>query len=1231
MRALNVRMISVVLATALGVVGVGCGDDDTRPPVTLDGGVDLGTLPDGALPDGNLPDGAVPPDAGPTITICPGDALPPTTDGRCQTTAGSAALLITADVLTPGEVFRGGQVVVSAGGTIECVGCDCAASASAAGATTIVCPDGAISPGLVNTHDHLTYTQNAPYTATDERYEHRHDWRRGIRGHRRIGSEGMASNAEMSWGELRFVLGGATSTNASGSVNGLLRNLDRSAMEGLGQDAAHYETFPLGDSDGTQLAAGCGYPGIDTAASIAGDDAYTPHVSEGIDSAARNEFLCIRAGATDLVQPQSAFVHGIALLPPDIAEMATDGTALIWSPRSNITLYGDTARVTEYARLGVSIALGTDWTPTGSMNLLRELKCADELNSVYYDSFFSDEQLWLMVTRDAAAALAVDDVVGTIAVGKVADLAIFDARMNTDYRAVIDAEPADVMLVVRSGAPLYGDAATIAAMPTGGTACDTLDVCTVPKRVCAMRELGQTLAALTTANARSYGLVFCATPDNEPSCLPERNATSPVPTVNGSNRYTGVLGSADTDGDGIDDATDNCARVFNPIRPVDDGVQADFDRDGQGDSCDVCPLDPDMTTCGAPDPNDTDADGVTNAADNCASVPNADQADMDADMIGDVCDACPMTANPGGGACPGTIYDVKSGVTPVGAATGIRGAIVTAIGPVGFFMQVVPGSTGDIGPNNSGVFVYTGGRPTVMPGDIIDVTSATVTLFGGQIQLSRPTIVPVSGGNAAPTPVTVTAAEVATGGTRATALEGVLVTTAAVTVTDIAPAPGVADVAPTNEYVVGGVRVDDFVYLTTPFPVVGETYASIAGVLAFRNGNSKILPRDAADVVPSGSPVITGLAPALSFTRVGRVLMPTFPAPLTVQLSRAATADVVVALTSSDPGVLVGNVTVPMGATSAVVSVTGVTASATPYTITATLDGVMRMANVRVLGATEVPVLTSLTPPTATVLAAGTGTFAVTLDIPAPAGGTTILLGATAGGVLPASVVVPADATSVSFTFTAGAAEATVTLTATLDAAMFNATVMITTAPPADLVINEVDYDNVGSDDREFIEIYNPSTTTRTLDGLAVVLINGSGATMIYRTYALTGTLAGRGYLVLAASTVTVPAGVTVIPLAGARDNVQNGGAATEPGDAIVLLNTATGAVVDALSYESAITAPVSAGGTPIPLVSGRRTTATDSNTVIGSLSRAPNGSDTGDDQTDWIFTPTLTPGAENL
>jgi len=78
-----------------------------------------------------------------------------------------------------------------------------------------------------------------------------------------------------------------------------------------------------------------------------------------------------------------------------------------------------------------------------------------------------------------------------------------------------------------------------------------------------------------------------------------------------------------------------------------------------GDACDLCPLDANTSTCKKFDPNDSDADGVANASDNCPTVPNANQADADGDQKGDVCDACPSVKNVGADACPATVYEIN--------------------------------------------------------------------------------------------------------------------------------------------------------------------------------------------------------------------------------------------------------------------------------------------------------------------------------------------------------------------------------------------------------------------------------------------------------------------------------------------------------------------------------------------------------------------------------------------
>jgi cysteine-rich repeat protein len=1168
--------------------------------------------------------------AGP-VTTC--RVMTPLPSGVCTGVAGNAARLITGTILTPGKVWRGGQVVVGTDGVITCTGCDCADDAAAAGASVIECPTGVVSPGLMNAHDHITFTNTPPYNNTGERYEHRHDWRRGQNGHTEINTLGTANGAQVRWGELRFLLGGATSTIGSGSQVGLLRNLDTNAQEGLGQPTVEFETFPLDDAGGARRTADCNYGGTAvTAASIASEEAFFPHVGEGIDLSARNEFLCMASTTYDTASPgvsddlvidKSAFIHGVGLLAPDLAAMAADSTSLVWSPRSNITLYGNTAPVTQAAAEGVLIALGTDWLPTGSMNMLRELACADDLNRDYYGGHFTDAELWEMATVNVATAAAMADLIGVLAPGHVGDIAIFDGATGVDHRAVISAEAEDVVLVMRGGRLMYGDDGIIDGLATG---CEALDVCGTDKRVCLSGDISQTYAQLETAAGGIYPAFFCATPDDEPSCTPSRPAA-----VNGSTIYTGAITAGDMDGDGIANASDDCPEVFNPVRPVDNGAQADFDADGEGDACDVCPRDPDSTSCMPFDPNDPDGDGVPNGTDNCSSIPNPGQADMDGDGKGDACDLCPNDPNPGSAGCPATIYAIKNGTVPAGTAVSLDNVLVTGRNNSGFFVQVKETDAGYAGADFSGLFVFATGN-TVAAGDRVDIGNGTVQNFFGQIQLASVSGVTVeSSGEAPPAPIVEAPADVATGGAHAAALEGVIVRVNSVTVTNVAPAPGPGDTAPTNEFVVtGGLRVNDYLFLVTPFPSLGDSFTSITGVLELRNSNSKIEPRSAGDLV-SGAPGLAGFAPAAdNFVALGDTDELTIPTPLAVSLSSAAPSDTFVAVTATNPaivGVTGGGATVLAGQTSASVRLSGLALGTT--TLTASLGAVDLTATVTVYDPGATAQLVALEPPMGVVTVGGTLAMSVRLDI--PVGGTVTLASAPTVGAVPASVTVPAGQLVGTFTFTAPGTASVDIVTATLGAGVDTAMITTTAAPAGGLVINEIDYDQVGTDATSFIEIYNGTTGAVALADLAVVLVNGNGNAE-YARFALSdagATLAAGGYLVIRNAAVVVPGGTLTIDATG--DFIQNG-----PPDGIALIDVATSTIIDRLSYEGEITMASIMGfsGAETLVEPPAATAFDDPGTVpaplVRSLARLPNGADTDHADADWAAATTLTPGAAN-
>ena len=120
-----------------------------------------------------------------------------------------------------------------------------------------------------------------------------------------------------------------------------------------------------------------------------------------------------------------------------------------------------------------------------------------------------------------------------------------------------------------------------------------------------------TIKAPTNTGSHSVVIVF------KPQF--SKAGTNDPSSVTGSTNVTftfTVAGSVDGDGDGIADASDNCPSVSN-------ANQANLDGDALGDACDP----------------DKDGDGVANATDNCESVSNASQANLDGDALGDACDS----------------------------------------------------------------------------------------------------------------------------------------------------------------------------------------------------------------------------------------------------------------------------------------------------------------------------------------------------------------------------------------------------------------------------------------------------------------------------------------------------------------------------------------------------------------------------------------------------------------
>lgn len=160
------------------------------------------------------------------------------------------------------------------------------------------------------------------------------------------------------------------------------------------------------------------------------------------------------------------FVHGVGVDKKGYKHMAKKGMGLIWSPFSNLLLYNETADIVEAKRAGVTIALGSDWTPTGSKSVLEELKIAKNyILKNGLKTLFSDEELYKMVTENSAELinhLETDPNDGKHGIGKVvADavgtLIVVSENTLDPHTNLVEAESKDINLVLIHGKPTYGN------------------------------------------------------------------------------------------------------------------------------------------------------------------------------------------------------------------------------------------------------------------------------------------------------------------------------------------------------------------------------------------------------------------------------------------------------------------------------------------------------------------------------------------------------------------------------------------------------------------------------------------------------------------------------------------------------------------------------------------------------------------------------------------------------
>ena len=338
--------------------------------------------------------------------------------------------------------------------------------------------EGTIYPGLIDLHNHMHYNHiplwdlevhlSDSQKSEEGGYTNRGQWgsnydygpsitwmKNNVQDYNRWD---MASE-QMKYAEVQAVAGGVTAVQGSPSNGGdpwdsmLSRNVEM------------YNFF----RDGMYTCAVCDPMDEDYNADYIIDknesgtlNAWFVHLSEGVDSKSKDEFDTLYNKG--LIMDETVVIHGTALDQSQFDKMGQKGAGLVWSPISNLLLYGDTTDVVAADNAGVSISLAPDWGPSGSKNNLHELKVADMWNRESLDGHFSDYELVEMVTSNAAEIANWSSFVGQISAGMYADLVVVDTFHDSPYRNLIEAIDPDVRLTVADGKVVFGDIDIMTAM-----------------------------------------------------------------------------------------------------------------------------------------------------------------------------------------------------------------------------------------------------------------------------------------------------------------------------------------------------------------------------------------------------------------------------------------------------------------------------------------------------------------------------------------------------------------------------------------------------------------------------------------------------------------------------------------------------------------------------------------------------------------------------------------------
>jgi cytosine/adenosine deaminase-related metal-dependent hydrolase len=354
-------------------------------------------------------------------------------------------------LLTPEEAIPDGWLVVE-GATIAEL------RDTAPANVRVIETGGIVMPALIDLHGHPEYNVFAAWEPP-KTYANRYQWRRSseydqvVREPWKVLTTATPEGPSLlpaltRYAEARALVGGTTAIQgASGRYpdphEALVRNVDRRIF------GEHHgrSLVDLGRATPEDLAR------LRTQIDDGEVRALYVHLAEGTDASSRAEFEDL-TGA-NLLTEATVIIHGTALEDAQLEQVKDAGSKLVWSPQSNLRLYGETTRAAKALALGIPTSLGADWLPSGSPSLLDELQVAARVLGEQ-GSRVEPKRLVGMITTGAAAIAGLGDKLGRLRPGAPADLLVLERRAEDPWESVLRSDRRSVELVTVGGDVAYG-------------------------------------------------------------------------------------------------------------------------------------------------------------------------------------------------------------------------------------------------------------------------------------------------------------------------------------------------------------------------------------------------------------------------------------------------------------------------------------------------------------------------------------------------------------------------------------------------------------------------------------------------------------------------------------------------------------------------------------------------------------------------------------------------------